>query len=237
MHLSHQQNPKKVFEILSLTKKGYGVGTFIEDYYSQYKGLLDELELYHQLTADITEICHQCKELQLLQFLVGLPPSFVGVVNQILESNPLSTLKDALKCIQRLPSITTTGSGNNEAHDASALNAGSSTRGCGHGRGRMIGGLDVGVVMQPPIPTIATSVDVPIILKTCWAKHGILVWANQATIVALQTTTVVVSSSNALTVDWLHVEFEHLMQDMLSTFTSSAPKVGSSALLTAHNTW
>lgn len=69
---------------------------------------------------------HHRKELWFVQFLAGFLSSFVGVIDrvgvidQILASDPPMSFENALKHIQHLLSVTPTGSTSNEASDASA---------------------------------------------------------------------------------------------------------------------
>lgn len=79
-----------------------------------------------------------------MQNLVGLPPSFAKMVNQKLSSDPLQTLEDTPRHIQRLPSISATSSVRSDVPDASALAVGSGSHGCGCGRGHAIGGAGCG---------------------------------------------------------------------------------------------
>ncbi|XP_043705360.1 uncharacterized protein LOC122655212 [Telopea speciosissima] len=108
----------------------------LQDYYSSFKGLVEELNVFQPLTTDIDKLKEQRNEFFVSKFLAGLDPDLNSIKGHILAGETVPTLADTFSRLQRISSPKKNDSAPKES---SAFVVG---RGRGHGRssGRGRGG-------------------------------------------------------------------------------------------------
>src|SRR3954468_15676301 len=143
----NETNISRVYELhgqlhsLKLADKSY------QDYYSQFRSIITELEIYQPVVPDINTIKQQCNDLYVCAFLDGLPPDVRKQLNgQVFNSATVPSLASVYGLLIRTPVVPTTTSLPPPPSDTSALasfrgrGASNSARGrgghSGRGRGR-----------------------------------------------------------------------------------------------------
>ncbi|XP_043705457.1 uncharacterized protein LOC122655317 [Telopea speciosissima] len=138
---SQEKNISRTYELYENLFRFSQQDKSLNEYFSGYKGIIEELQVHQPLTTDLEQLKLQRAEFHVAKFLAGLHPDYQSVKSHLLKGEKVPSLNETFSQLQRLSTSSRADSAPSPK-DSSAFIAGrerSSSfpgRGRGQGRGR-----------------------------------------------------------------------------------------------------
>ncbi|XP_043693033.1 uncharacterized protein LOC122643479 [Telopea speciosissima] len=176
-----------------------GTDKSLQEYYSAFKGIVEELNVFQPLTTDIEKLKAQWNEFFVSKFLAGLSPSLKAMKGHLLAGESVSTLNDTYSRLQCIASPSSKPDNTPPKENSAFTTSG------GHGRDRNLGGGRGAGGRGSGGQHIAKAAwqcsycgKLNHTIETCWSKHGKIEWAQHlANHAAPEDGTNIVSSSES----------------------------------------
>ncbi|XP_042502356.1 uncharacterized protein LOC122079725 [Macadamia integrifolia] len=127
---SQEKNMTRIYDIYEKLFQFRQSDKPLSEYYSTFRGMVEELNVFQPLTVDIDKLKAQRNEFFVAKFLAGLNNDLKAVKGHLLAGDTVPTLNDTYSRLQRIPCSTKP---DQSTKDNSAFHA---NRGRGRGGGR-----------------------------------------------------------------------------------------------------
>ncbi|GAV76389.1 UBN2_3 domain-containing protein, partial [Cephalotus follicularis] len=144
---SQDKNMNRVYDLYDKMFRLHQSGKPLHEYYSTFKGLAEELNVYQPLTNDIDKLKAQRNEFLVSKFLAGLDPNLQKVKGHNLAGETVPSLTDTFSRLQR---VAYPMSYESSPKDNSAFTV-------GRGRGRSCGSGEVVVLILVVVVLLVTD--------------------------------------------------------------------------------
>ena len=103
----HKKNIFRVFEVYEQIFSLRQGDRSLQEYFTTLHGLIDELDIYQPLTADITKMRQYWEELAVTAYLSSLNPELSSYIRgQILDAEALLDLQNTISRVLRISTVT-----------------------------------------------------------------------------------------------------------------------------------